>query len=577
MAQTSLYSYEPLFEKHSIRILSVLPGSGNELIRCELQKAPLATAEYEALSYVWGSPEKPCRIQCDGKTLNITQNLYVALLRLRDRSIAKHLWVDAVCINQGDNDERTSQVLMMGQIYSHAKKVLVWLGDATPDVPQALDLVNHIVDACLQHHAMTDKNLDALDDLKYLSANVSEALLPEFDKATWLAFRNFYIRPWFSRVWVVQEVMKARTAIAICGEFEIEWARVIIPALWMRREQYLKPKALSICDWEAFFNAAVMGDKSLLLSSTPTDLLRSFATLAATDPRDKVYALAGLTLFEKYLPIVPDYNANLSEAYGQVVKLSIQLTKGLDVLSWVRHGRSVPDDFPSWIPRWDQNGVNFVSAIGHMFFNASEGLQVRDFDIKGGNTLELRGLIFDRISSILPIMKSKWLFNSHLSLELSEALGRCLSPPEDSKLYPTGENLFTVFSCVLTAGLRAELNRVWGEEEAAQHTLSFLSWLRNSLDPRVMIALSEHIYMKGDGDKELYESLAMPMRDDRRLFYTQRGYIGIGPAALQIEDEIAVIYGGRVPYVVRERPCGRQFVGECYVHGSCGDYPLPLF
>jgi hypothetical protein len=83
---------------------------------------------YEALSYVWGSQEDTVVIKIDEQSFRVTRNLYSALVHLRDRSVQRVLWVDAICINQMDSAERSQQVMLMGTLYRSANQVNIWLG-----------------------------------------------------------------------------------------------------------------------------------------------------------------------------------------------------------------------------------------------------------------------------------------------------------------------------------------------------------------------------------------------------------------------------------------------------------------
>jgi hypothetical protein len=97
--------------------------------------------EFEALSYVWGQSvttkeenttkkNKPM-VTCNGHGLRVTVNLMQALQHIRSKSDTVFLWVDAICINQRDQEERRNQVSLMGHVYKKAKRVIVWLGEGS--------------------------------------------------------------------------------------------------------------------------------------------------------------------------------------------------------------------------------------------------------------------------------------------------------------------------------------------------------------------------------------------------------------------------------------------------------------
>lgn len=175
------YRYFPL-PPGSIRLLRLMPHKDkNACIQCQLIDYPLqelgeVTHLYEALSYVWGDPENPRSISIDKQSLPVTANLHAALLRLRDRLIVRIIWVDAICINQGDVTEKGKQVRYMAEIYSKASRVIVWLGEAENDSDQALEEIRLAADE-----------------------TSTEPLVNEPTKQAILALLQ---RPWFERIWV---------------------------------------------------------------------------------------------------------------------------------------------------------------------------------------------------------------------------------------------------------------------------------------------------------------------------------------------------------------------------------------
>jgi hypothetical protein len=143
------YEYFPLCSSPSgrsgdeFRPLVLLPGQDDAEIRCEIQHALLDGApRYEALSYTWGDPKGenslvPCRgdpsasypVKIDEGYLKVAYNLMVALKHLRHDTNTRTLWIDAICINQHDDEEKNHQVKAMARIYSGASRVLAWLGE----------------------------------------------------------------------------------------------------------------------------------------------------------------------------------------------------------------------------------------------------------------------------------------------------------------------------------------------------------------------------------------------------------------------------------------------------------------
>ncbi|KAM7185053.1 Heterokaryon incompatibility protein (HET) domain containing protein [Naviculisporaceae sp. PSN 640] len=125
--------------RHEIRLLAIFPGDWNDQIRAELRPVSLdANPQYRALSYVWGDTNNQPAITVNGLEFHVTKNLFVALRRLRPDPGNHHggndiepllLWVDAICIDQGNNEEKSAQVAMMARIYASCHECFVWLGE----------------------------------------------------------------------------------------------------------------------------------------------------------------------------------------------------------------------------------------------------------------------------------------------------------------------------------------------------------------------------------------------------------------------------------------------------------------
>jgi Heterokaryon incompatibility protein (HET) len=112
-----------------IRLIQLLPGSYDDYVCCHMVVVSLSNEpKYKALSYTWGDLQITLPICVDGCILSSTLNLESALRQFRQRNEVVILWIDAICINQLDNGERTQQVALMGDIYSQSQEVVIWLG-----------------------------------------------------------------------------------------------------------------------------------------------------------------------------------------------------------------------------------------------------------------------------------------------------------------------------------------------------------------------------------------------------------------------------------------------------------------
>jgi hypothetical protein len=189
---------DSLPEDH-IRLLHIGAGSGDQPILCWLSNEALAELpSYEALSYTWGEPDKNRVIICDGSPLGVTRNLYAALRHLRKSGQERKVWIDAICIRQEDEEEKTQQVRMMKEIYKRATHVVIWFGEEAPEDKVAFDLLYRFEEAW----AKFGEGLD-FGPFQFAFYDYN---LPATDAEDWWALVKFFQKPWFSRIWILQEV-----------------------------------------------------------------------------------------------------------------------------------------------------------------------------------------------------------------------------------------------------------------------------------------------------------------------------------------------------------------------------------
>jgi hypothetical protein len=214
--------YQPLKAPRSIRLLTIIPGTEGDRIQILLAPIELdKTPPFEALSYCWGSPEPSVKITCNGEPMNVTPNIAAALemLRFPDQTdIARVFWIDFICINEDDLDERAQQVSFMKDVYSRAKKVIVWLGKSRENTATAA--------SWFPRAATYYQEAPSLEDVK---AQVSTAqskgmFLPDDPK--WSRVCQLLDAEWFSRLWVLQEVIRAKAAVVMIGKHLLPWTYV---------------------------------------------------------------------------------------------------------------------------------------------------------------------------------------------------------------------------------------------------------------------------------------------------------------------------------------------------------------
>ncbi|KAI3316668.1 HET-domain-containing protein [Xylariaceae sp. AK1471] len=360
------YSYVPLSGLEQIRVLRLLKSkSPEDPLQGELFERPLHKAfpTYETVSYTWGGQQKDHYIYIDGKRLSITKNCSELLFsfrnpRRRDASSRRRLWVDSICINQQDEDEKCAQVEIMHQIYQRSSQVLIWLGQATPES----DLLFQNIRRCTWQwwNPLRSKKKAA-----QIIWDIEQQLLmhPE-----WIL--DLVARPWFTRVWTIQEASSAMFGVLRCGK-----EKLLIGTLftWYRQalngvsEVYYNIAALleNIERFTLHFRVRI-GVHRTLLDFVPagfyqdfsvTELMRDVRLCGAFEPKDKIFALHGLLQRGGIILPPVDYKRSLNEIYYtatlQFLKNIPKKAGALQLIALVtgrQSGRSDPHLLPSWVP-----------------------------------------------------------------------------------------------------------------------------------------------------------------------------------------------------------------------------------
>ena len=369
-------AFLPLDPKlREIRCVVLLPGSGDDLIECELVYSNIneqsdTRVKYVALSYCWGDLEDTAEIllhkpsstdssgERQGKTsvpFRVTRNLYIALQALREGT-GKHFWIDALCINQQDPREKTHQVHLMGKIYSSAESVLVWLG---PDDKYSQFLsrawTTHIQPLANDHgpadmlvfwnkmHENTNSiwtNMARDEDLSQLGFEINDQ---KFDnsspdrcgKAIRVGLDSLKTRPWWSRIWVLQEALLAprekkfgRKVEFRVGNTKLRWFDILLPKLSADRHMTLASfDVKSTVNHEHIWGTwnTLMNKYGYNSSKKIYFLLSVTRNFQASDPRDKLFALLLLAsdtkdcLWKEPL-ISPDYTKPTQDVLDDLIR-----------------------------------------------------------------------------------------------------------------------------------------------------------------------------------------------------------------------------------------------------------------
>jgi hypothetical protein len=223
------YEYQALRpDGVEIRLVTIQPGASSDDIWISLNMHHLAESgeTYETLSYAWGSTDDPREVfvgeaPAGKNVIKVTQNLEAALQHLRLEDDPRLMWIDALCINQGDNAERSHQVSLMGTIYKAARRVVIWLGPAADDSDFALQFIGNIgrkvtVDWSLLVAVPSEEGRDKphhADTSQYRTYSKREAC----------SINALFGRSWFERLWIRQEVTLSKARILHCGTLSLTW------------------------------------------------------------------------------------------------------------------------------------------------------------------------------------------------------------------------------------------------------------------------------------------------------------------------------------------------------------------
>ncbi|KAF7521647.1 hypothetical protein G7054_g12383 [Neopestalotiopsis clavispora] len=323
------FTYETLnLERPTFRLLQLEGGIGQ--LRCHIFQASLPSDKktsddrlhdetmlipYEALSYCWGSTKLTNLIHVNDKILPVTSNLFQALgyLRLPDRH--RILWIDAICIDQQSALERGHQVDIMGRLYSEADEVLIWLGDIGDNTGRLMSLLRAF-EASVPREA---RRQWVPEDDRYRDLwNQVQESSPGMKKSLQSNLRRLMTSPWFNRVWIIQEVAKAKKA-------SLGWTKGWIDA----RTFAVVPKLLEITpsiQCQAIID--IMPGASRMSSwfrrkPNLATLLWRFRDSRASDSRDKLYALLGISLRN---PFIPDYGKTEQDLVKELMKYFLPRT-----------------------------------------------------------------------------------------------------------------------------------------------------------------------------------------------------------------------------------------------------------
>lgn len=518
--------YLPLKGPDEIRILTLLPyeQDADEPIQCRFEHVRLAQRpQYEALSYTWGDQtnQLPISIDTAGNVVHVGQNCLLALRTLRKAEVSRLLWVDALCINQSDKDEKASQIPIIGDVYKCASQTIVFLQYCGPD--KAF------------HGKGAGPELQRSWDTRQLEQEIS----PVLDEAARKELFDFTNYAWFHRAWIIQETLLSVSITVICPPFTWSWGKFTSLA----PDGLSKPDIMRLND-DYWINKSNSGGwnhvwDGQLGQRNPGDMLPSQALDYLIDTRefqcsvynDRVYSI--LSLFHPPLPVVVDYKHDKEQVHEYLTGALFETSESRFLYATNRQ---------SWRVDWDHapnelvgDDVRYLAMSRSMFATRLEtqwsriaympgpdgqpGV-IRSISFKIGEVTRISQTRFSRDNNDNNNMRQRWTdIMTELELPCDKA--------ENGK-YPA-----------IHVQKRNRANVSW-----------YHDWIREAKNDNA--AVEED----GQGTEDVHSASTAFFHDRPAFLCENEGIVGIGTQGLRLGDEIWYVCGLNVPI------CALRRVGE---------------
>ncbi len=386
-------------EINEIRLLHLQPGGTSDKLTCSLQYASLkdSTLKYEAVSYTWGDPQPAESVELEGIPFVVTPNLGYCLRQIREKDKTRVIWVDALCINQDDDEERSSQVCIMTKIYERASYVRVWLGPEAQGSSLAISLIKELTETSDDSYESHEAAWDAQEGTARVLYDYYPALEgpEEFDQkiaAThkkdganeeWVAFYDLLERPYWSRVWIFQELICAKRIVITCGSSWVGWRElaIVLRNSGESDEEELRGFGL-LRTGSPLMVQQLRGLRGVSKLERPPEgfekmnfegfiklsrLLISQRERQCMDPKDRIYAMLGIASETSGGAFPVDYRLETYETYRSLSRFLATEHGDLDSLS-AASIESSGSKRASWVPDW--NEAPSTTVLAHHFGQA---------------------------------------------------------------------------------------------------------------------------------------------------------------------------------------------------------------
>ncbi|PQE28346.1 heterokaryon incompatibility protein [Rutstroemia sp. NJR-2017a BBW] len=570
---------------------------------------------YHCLSYVWGNPASVYPIVVDGVEVLVNQNLGEALARIEGEDGVEFLWADALCINQNSVVEKMHQVQMMDRIYEEAAVVLAWLGPEADSSGEVLDEVSRVGGIIIRNLINTPYPSNMKDEL-------GAAIMLSIHKATMLilqwidvlmdpndtgrgrvpdcwadigwehsehrlsieAWTAFFSRPYWRRVWIIQELATACNADLLCGSRRVSLGYLCALRRFATAAIALVTLPEAVRRWISSFHqsttqAPILGwlddviDKPSNTKSDLLDLLKRSGSMDATVPQDRIFALSALTVNDQKIDL--DYSKTLQEHLADVTRKNY-LRLGF-------HVNATPDFRAGGQAPWILSQQNFPRPDILRLPCQVLGRVINYGDLRPTEKdLERHRIIHDRASMPTDSLADGSTPNTSgvrhwlKALSALRKLVSFLAGPDDRKLsdldFADGGDQLVRQICSLILCPGVEVRDALQEFIHERDTAFYLGL--------GVLCCSEFLFDRADeiedwtGFRSVFERFAYTTSciqnvcHNRFVFETSDNYIGLGPDNLELGDYIVILPGTSTPHLARPAEAGAfELMGQIYIPG----------
>ena len=588
---SSTFHYRPLDPgRNEIRLLRFLPALDNgvpehlQQLSCLLEYVSLDDdPTYAALSYVFGGVEPPSFLGVNGEILPITLNLEVALRHLQSSLKSRHIWIDAVCINERDAEEKSVQVPRMCSLYEHAEVVIAWLGPSVEGSDSAMQWINDIGQKVLSYGPLW-KILAGCHDEKLSQLETAVTPGPGAKEIIPISpLIRLFRRGFWRRVWIMQEVAMAKTLIFKCGRVSVAW-HPFFAAFWLLQKFHYTTGVEIGIEWgtldEAFSQINFFLNGSYLYKDgykamNAKQPLRTLLEVCrqrtcASDPRDMVFALSGLAADWEQLAIRVDYSKEYEEIFTDVARAWVR-SGDLNVLFQAEDPRlKSTAALPSWVPDWTRprsmNPIASGFSDDRTFSASGTSSPSHYFD---RNVCQSRVIVLDGVQ-VGDIASIGQVWNAENMGSSLEALRTWLEDLEDlSRQHTQCRNASDEAIWQVPIAFRKPKTLTWRKRGAVLQEAYQI--LRGIVSPPEEVT-DAGLWCLRKGAPYIYSMNRAA--NQRRVLMTNQGHIGLGPHNMRSGDLVCILLGSEVPLVLRQSKTGKYtLVGDAYLYGVMhGEY-----